>query len=105
MRLADSITSDATMSSRFSDRVVEVIGSASASFSFGKSSGHSFSPVVREINAEPVTPGIMIIGVLPFCLATIGAGKMSGRFGLPDLRRQALVETTTSDRKTWNRRK
>src|SRR5215471_21618655 len=98
MRWADSMTLDATTSSRFSERVVDVIGSASASLLSGKMSGHNFSPVVRSTSSDPVMPGMMMIGGLPVCLATIGAGKMADRFGLLALSRHALVATTASAR-------
>src|SRR5262245_59853721 len=91
MSWVDSMTFEATTSSRFSERVVDAIGSASAPLSFGKMSGHNFSPVVRLTNSEPVMPGMMMIGGLPVCLATTGAGKMAGKFGLLALSKQALV--------------
>src|SRR5262245_41547126 len=104
MSWADSMTFDATTSSRFSESVVDVIGSAMATLSSGKSSGHNFTPVVRLTSSEPVMPGMMMIGGLPVCLATMGAGKIAGRFGLLALSKHAFVATSARGRRTLSRR-
>src|SRR6266511_122807 len=100
MSWADSMTLDATMSSRFSESVVDVIGSARATLSSGKRLGHNFSPVVRLTSSEPVTPGMMMIGGLPVCLATMGAGKIAGKFGLLALSRHAFVAMSVSSKRS-----
>src|SRR5215470_10299788 len=102
--LADSMTLDATTLSRFSESVLEVIGSARATLSSGKRSGHNFSPVVRLTSSEPVMPGMMMIGGLPVCLATMGAGKIAGRFGLLALSRHEFVAMSASGRRIRSRR-
>src|SRR5262245_47614684 len=99
MSWADSMIFDAMTSSRFSESVVDVIGSASAPLSSGKRSGHNFSPVVRLTSSEPVTPGMMMIGGLPVRLATMGAGKIAGRFGLLALSKHAFVAMSANGRR------
>src|SRR5262249_34757732 len=105
MRRADSITLDATRSSRFSERVVDAIGSDMTSLVAGKRSGHNFSPVVRLTSSEPVMPGMMMIGGLPVCLATTGVGKIAGRFGLLALSKHALVAMSAISGRIRNRRR
>src|SRR5262245_53103245 len=105
MSWADSMTLDATTSSRFSESVVDVIGNARAALSSGKSSGQNFTPVVRLTSSEPVMPGMMMIGGLPVCLATMGAGKIAGRFGLLALSIHAVVAMSAMGRRIRSRRR